>query len=285
MKTYKELLSEMAQDPHKAGYQFHLVSDYIKDKHVVVASHPSAKGLDKFSLGTRLLDQLPDHMKDHVVGTAEIWHSNGEQYGHDYTHWADTPHNLYVNPEHRRKGVASGMYDKYREHTGRSVKPSNTQSDDAVAFWKDRRNPVSESALRLSGNQDGGKADQLLNDLHDQTEEHPLNRAARVTPEGVSLEASKFGRGVHLSSIASSDRGSGHASKALRTLTGLADKHGVPLTLIPQPTDSGGAGKGLSKDQLAGWYGRYGFVKAADGQKMVREPNTTIKLKGFKRQH
>jgi len=141
-------------------------------------------------------------------------------------------------------------------------------------------------ALRLSGDQAASdKADRLLADLHAKTEEHPLNRAARVTPDGVSLEASKFGSGVHLSSIASSVRGSGHASKALRTLTGLADKHGVPLTLIPQPTASGGAGKGLSKDQLEGWYGRHGFVKATDGQKMVREPSTVIKLTGFKRNH
>lgn len=145
---------------------------------------------------------------------------------------------------------------------------------------------LSETVLRLSGDQAArDNADQLLNDLHHQTEEHPLNRAARVTPDGVSLEVSKFSRGVHISSLASLTKGAGHASKALRTLTGLADKHGVPLTLIPQPTASGGAGKGLSKDQLVGWYGRYGFVKATDGQKMVREPSTTIKLTGFKRNH
>ena len=135
----------------------------------------------------------------------------------------------------------------------------------------------------------GDGPDKVLKDFHDTTTQHPMNHKVRMTPEGVGIEASKFGNSVHISSLVShNEKGKGHASKALKMLTGLADKHGVDMDLVSQPLDHDRTG--LNQDQLNSWYGRHGFQPHGDvvsgwPQRMVRKPTTTIKLRGFKRQH
>jgi GNAT superfamily N-acetyltransferase len=51
----------------------------------------------------------------------------------------DTHHASFVtvHPDWRRKKVASRMYDAIEAKVGKIV-PASTQSDDAIAFWKDR---------------------------------------------------------------------------------------------------------------------------------------------------
>lgn len=51
------------------------------------------------------------------------------------------------------------------------------------------------------------------------------------------------------------NRGKGLASKALKELTDMADKHGIPMTLDVQSQG------GLSAKQLYAWYGRHGFKR------------------------
>lgn len=133
-------LTEMAQDPHKAGYQFHVIPDDSDcGVHTIVATHPSAhKTFSWRCLGSDLRNKLPESVRDQVVGHAHIQHDSRPILGYPKG-LADRPHDLYVDVEHRRTGVASGMYDAYQKHTGRPVKPSSIQTKDAEALWKDRR--------------------------------------------------------------------------------------------------------------------------------------------------
>jgi len=64
--------------------------------------------------------------------------------------------------------------------------------------------------------------------------------------------------GIKVGMISSANQGQGLASGAIKELTDLADRYGVPIALTPgQP--EGGSG-GLSNKQLKDWYGRNGFV-------------------------
>ena len=73
----------------------------------------------------------------------------------------------------------------------------------------------------------------------------------------VTLELKPWDGGIRLSliSVPEQFRGKGYASKAMKVLTQIADKHGVKMTLdaAPQGDD------GLNKAQLFKWYERHGF--------------------------
>ncbi len=47
-----------------------------------------------------------------------------------------------VHPDHRRRGIATAMYDYATELDGRPMVPSDSPSDDAAAFWRARRAAV-----------------------------------------------------------------------------------------------------------------------------------------------
>ncbi len=124
----------------------------------------------------------------------------------------------------------------------------------------------------------------VIDDFEAQTTPHPLNPNVRMTNDGVGVELSNFGSMVHISSIVSHhQKGAGHASKALKTITDLADKHGATIGLMSVPIRNAGAqGPTMTKTQLDDWYGRHGFE--GDTHRF-RKPRTVIKLTGFKRQH
>jgi GNAT superfamily N-acetyltransferase len=73
----------------------------------------------------------------------------------------------------------------------------------------------------------------------------------------VTLEVKPFEGKIRLSFITVPEefRGKGLASKALRFLTDIADKHGVPISLDVSPQGEGG----FTKAQLFRWYERHGF--------------------------
>jgi hypothetical protein len=62
--------------------------------------------------------------------------------------------------------------------------------------------------------------------------------------------------------------GQGNGSIILRSLCGLADRHGIELKLKVAPI--GRKPYPLSKDQLRAWYRRHGFE--GDGRKLIRRP-------------
>ncbi len=137
MKRFNEYLLEMAQDAHKHGYEFHVIPNYPKGHHTIIATHPSS--LDTMStheLGPSTVDKVPAHLRGRVVGLAAIRHTGVET--NDQIAFRGQPSSVYVKPTHRRNGIGSAMYNKYEEHTGHAVIPSSSQSDDAKALWRDR---------------------------------------------------------------------------------------------------------------------------------------------------
>lgn len=68
-------------------------------------------------------------------------------------------------------------------------------------------------------------------------------------------------------------RGTGLGSYMLKKLTGLADTHGVKLTLAAARAPGMSKSIGLSVPQLKKWYGRHGFVEGRGGAGwMERDP-------------
>jgi GNAT superfamily N-acetyltransferase len=45
---------------------------------------------------------------------------------------------LFVDPEHRRQGIATAMYDLAEATCGKQMRPSTEQSEDGRMFWKKR---------------------------------------------------------------------------------------------------------------------------------------------------
>jgi len=75
--------------------------------------------------------------------------------------------------------------------------------------------------------------------------------------------------------------GRGNGTAVLRAVCALADEHGVELTLKCLPFGRKPYPK--SRERLAEWYGRSGFV--ANGRKMVRPPRpaTALDVQGGER--
>lgn len=87
--------------------------------------------------------------------------------------------------------------------------------------------------------------------------------------------------GVYFQEVRTLQPGAGQASAALKQVVGLADKHGVPMTLYAKPTSTGGQFKGLTRAQLVKWYHSVGFEpdkglrpSRDDGVEMTRKPRT-----------
>jgi hypothetical protein len=119
--------------------------------------------------------------------------------------------------------------------------------------------------------------DSFMKDYHANTEAHPFDRRIRLHSNDVGTELSRFGDRVHMSSIINfNDKGKGHASKTLRDVTSLADKHGVKLHLSVKPFKAGSMGKDLNTKGLASWYGRHGFK--GSNSDMTRQPNVSEAL-------
>lgn len=54
-------------------------------------------------------------------------------------------HELYINPSHRRKGLATAMYNLIENKTGKKIKPSEQQSLSAKALWNQPNKPFGKS--------------------------------------------------------------------------------------------------------------------------------------------
>lgn len=152
-----------------------------------------------------------------------------------------------------------------------------TPDSESLAEFNSCHNPEDGrfcSAPEAGGS--GGGTSAMLRDYDAATFPHPFNNRERLTGETVGVELYPRGANVRISAIASyGERGKGAASRALRQITDLADRHGVTLELGAKPYPAGGAGKPLSATQLKRWYARHGFVPArrdAPGE-MVRTPN------------
>ena len=52
------------------------------------------------------------------------------------------PHGTEVDPAHKRKGIASAMYNHYEKMTGHKILPDDVQSDDAKALWAQKKSTI-----------------------------------------------------------------------------------------------------------------------------------------------
>jgi len=59
----------------------------------------------------------------------------GVHQSHDNSHMIGS---VEVHPDHRRKGVATRLYNAIENRTKKKLKPSPMVSSDAQAFWKNR---------------------------------------------------------------------------------------------------------------------------------------------------
>lgn len=116
---------------------------------------------------------------------------------------------------------------------------------------------LSEVVIRLgSGNDDKSKA--LMKDFHSETQEHPFHREARIYHGNTTVHLSKDGREVHLHDIQSHAPKTGAGTKALKSLTSLADKHGVKINLHAKAY-SDRPEHVKSTHKLVKWYKKHGF--------------------------
>jgi hypothetical protein len=128
--------------------------------------------------------------------------------------------------------------------------------------------------IKLGTKSDPEALKAFMADMRANTEAHPFARGMVIHNDSVGVEVSIFDGKIHLSSIMSFvQKNAGEASKTLKFLTDLADKHQVIMDLAVSPIKNAGAreGKSLTKAQLTAWYGRYGFKKAR-GDYMERPP-------------
>lgn len=98
---------------------------------------------------------------------------------------------------------------------------------------------------------------------------NPFLPTETIINDNVKLEVSKFDGSLWIQSISTIEHGKGDASKVLKMVCDIADKHNVVIRMAPEPY---GTEKGLNKTQLINWYKRYGFKKISYGE-MERLPN------------
>lgn len=116
--------------------------------------------------------------------------------------------------------------------------------------------------------------DAFLKEFDAATTPHPWHGRMSIWQDSVGIELSKWQGMIHISSIMSfAKKNDGNASKALKWLCELADKHSVKMDLEVSPVKNAGAreGKSLNKTELKSWYKRNDF-KPVGGDHMLREP-------------
>lgn len=124
---------------------------------------------------------------------------------------------------------------------------------------------LSEGSLKLS-KKPTGNTDKFLDDLWDTSHPHPFDDRQRIVGSA-TVHVSPHSDGIHIHDIRSLDQGSGAGTEALKHLTNLADKHGVPLDLHAHGYAN------TKTTQLKKWYKKHGFESGkGSGDYMTREP-------------
>jgi GNAT superfamily N-acetyltransferase len=74
---------------------------------------------------------------------------DGEEVGHAHIRGFSQPEiyaaGIQVHPDHRRNGLATAMYTHAEKVTGKKMKPSDAQSEDAQALWAQPNRPFGKS--------------------------------------------------------------------------------------------------------------------------------------------
>lgn len=138
--------------------------------------------------------------------------------------------------------------------------------------FKEFVNEIKIGATKRSG--DNAALEAFMGEYWKNTSSHPFDRSLRIWNDSIGFDVSKFDGAISLGSVMSFiEKNAGEASKALKWLCELADKHGVEIDLYVKPIKGAGAkaGKDLNKAQLKAWYTKNGFVSKR-GDDMTRMP-------------
>jgi GNAT superfamily N-acetyltransferase len=95
--------------------------------HVTAYCHEADSDFHSMYTEVYLLEPPDGFTHRNMIGYARFLRQNGAHHAHF----------IQVHPDWRRKRVATSMYDAIELKVGKIV-PSDTQTDDAKAFWKDR---------------------------------------------------------------------------------------------------------------------------------------------------
>lgn len=125
-----------------------------------------------------------------------------------------------------------------------------------------------ESFIRLSPPSDSVK--RFMDDYHSVSSRHPSSPNKRIIGNAV-VELHPMQKHVHFSDILSLKPGSGAGGNAVRTLTDLADKHGVVLKGFADPYQRGQKGNYITQQShLDKFYKKRGFkIDKMDGDTSV----------------
>jgi hypothetical protein len=101
-----------------------------------------------------------------------------------------------------------------------------------------------------------------------------INDVKKLSGHKATIQLQEREGRVRVKDLSSNEKGQGHASKLLRAVTDLADKHGVTMELTASPY--GDEKTRLDHDQLKSFYGRHGFTNEPGYDEalgyMIREP-------------
>lgn len=159
------------------------------------------------------------------------------------------------NPDEPSRGR---LYAKYTEKHGGITDPTAYDTDHVIPARSYRMTNESEEPVRVHlGKPKGERAQKLMADFTNDSDEHPFNPAARIL-HGAVVHASRDGHQVHIHDIQTTDPKSGAGTKALKHLTSLADKHSVKLNLFAKAY-SNRPEHIRSTPRLIKWYEKHGF--------------------------
>jgi ribosomal protein S18 acetylase RimI-like enzyme len=98
--------------------------------------------------GIDAMDMTDNDIDDDVKEMLGLGFSNaelGETDRHGYEHEGDKYWESYMtwtDPEKRRRGYASALYDFVNQISPRQVRPSSNQSDEGKLLWSKRKHPI-----------------------------------------------------------------------------------------------------------------------------------------------
>lgn len=197
------------------------------------------------------------------------------EHGHHATRILSTMHNIvkqHISEHPHIKKVEFTSYSNeptraklYTAYTRRLNGTTEHEDGDGTyihsipaSSYHSRVNESDESTriqLRRGGSDEKAKA--FLSDFENDSDEHPFHRSARIL-HGSVVDLSKDGSNIHVHDIASIAPRTGAGTKALKHLTGLADKHGVKLNLFAKAY-SKNPEHITSTKKLIKWYEKHKF--------------------------
>jgi hypothetical protein len=110
--------------------------------------------------------------------------------------------------------------------------------------------------IKLGGN-DNAKTKAFMDEFYSITQPNPFNDRERVLGQA-RIELSPFGREIHISDIVTMAPKTGAGTKAMQTIIGLANKHGVVLHLTAKAYTNDKTYVTNTED-LVRWYAKLGF--------------------------